>query len=180
MRTSKLEPPVEADLIHDLAAIEHALDRIADALNTDLAGQRPIMLTVMNGGLLTAGALAPRLDVDVEFDFVHASRYRGELSGTALVWYARPRADMNGRIVLLVDDILDEGYTLKELEEYCYENGAEQVYVVVLAIKDHDRRVEACTAHYHGLMVPDRYVFGFGMDYRNRGRNLPGIYAVRE
>jgi len=180
MRKAQLELPTPAELLHDIDAIDAAIDRLAEQISDDFKGVRPIILTVMNGGLLISGWLAPRLDLDVELDFVHASRYRGELSGTTLAWYARPRSDLNGRVVFLVDDILDEGYTLKELQEYCYEQGAEQVVIVVLAVKQHDRCVPGLTAHYFGLSVPDRYVFGFGMDYRDRGRNLPGIYAVSD
>lgn len=179
MKPALIEPPVPADLLHDWDAVDAAMDRLATEISTDLAGKRPVYLAVMNGGLVFAGCLAPRINLDLEFDFVHASRYRGELTGTSLVWYARPHAPMRGRTVMLVDDILDEGHTLAELQQYCYDQGADEVLIVVLAVKDHDRCVPGLRAAYCGLTVPDRYVFGCGMDYRGTARNLPGIYALK-
>ena len=82
--------------------------------------------------------------------------------------------------MILVDDILDEGYTLEELRRYCFDEGAREVKIAVLTIKRHNRRVPGLKADYIGLEVPDRYVFGFGMDYRELGRNLPGIYALKD
>lgn len=179
MTPARHEPPAPADLLHDWPAIDAAIDRIAAGISTDLEGQRPVFLTVMNGGLVFAGQLAPRIHLDLEFDFVHASRYRGELTGTSLVWYAKPHSNMRGRTVLLIDDILDEGHTLAELQQYCYDQGAERVLIVVLTIKQHDRCVPEVKAAWHGLDVPDRYVFGCGMDYRGQARNLPAIYALK-
>lgn len=180
MNVAPLAPPAPADLLYDWPQIDQALDRMAAEISTDLAGEHPVFLIVMNGALMIAGCLAPRIGVDLEFDYVHASRYRGELTGTSLVWYAKPQSDLRGRTVLLVDDILDEGHTLAELRQYCYDRGAERVLIAVLAIKEHDRCVPDLKANYAGLHVPDRYVFGCGMDYRGRGRNLPGIYALKE
>jgi hypoxanthine phosphoribosyltransferase len=180
MKPANLAPPAPADLLFDWPAVDAALDQMAAEISIDLAGERPVYLIVMNGALMIAGCLAPRISVDLEFDYVHASRYRGELTGTSLVWYATPQSEMRGRTVLLVDDILDEGHTLAELRQYCYDRGAERVLIAVLAVKDHDRCVPDLKANYAGLNVPDRYVFGCGMDYRGTGRNLPGIYALKE
>lgn len=181
MTPARLAPPPESDLLHDWDTVDQAMDRMAADITRDLQdGERPIFLIVMNGALMIAGCLAPRIGVDLEFDYVHASRYRGELTGTSLVWYAKPQSEMRGRTVLIVDDILDEGHTLAELRQYCYDRGAEQVLIAVLAVKDHDRCVPGLKANYAGLHVVDRYVFGCGMDYRGTCRNLPGIYALKE
>ena len=95
-----------------------------------------------------------------------------------LQWIARPQTPLQGRTVVVVDDILDEGHTLAAILDYCREQGAEAVYSVVLVDKIHDRRVNGLKADFHGLVVEDRYVFGQGMDYKGFHRNLPGIYAV--
>jgi hypoxanthine phosphoribosyltransferase len=172
--------PAPADLIHDADAVQAAIEQIADALNHDFEGLRPVFLTVMHGGLIFAGQLAPRLGFDCDFDYIHATRYRGEISGSQLIWLAEPRISLEGRTVLLVDDILDEGITLKALRDWCLDQGAATVVVVVLTAKEHDRCHPDIAADYYGLVVPDRYVFGFGMDYQERGRNLPSIWALKE
>lgn len=139
--------------------------------------ERPVFLTVMNGGLFFAGELALNTHTDFEFDYVHASRYHGT-AGAALNWVKKPEVDLNGRHVLLVDDILDEGPTLLAIRDYCREQGAASVRIAVLADKQHDRRAPGITADYVCLTLPDRYVFGFGMDWNGHGRNLPAIYAL--
>jgi len=86
---------------------------------------------------------------------------------------------MHGRRVLLADDILDEGHTLLAIKQWCEDQGAADVRVAVLAVKVHDRCVEGIEADYVGVEVPDRYVFGYGMDFQEQGRNLPAIYALK-
>lgn len=167
-----------ADLLHDRAALEAAIDRMAGEISERLHGQRPIYVTVLTGGLITAGMLAPRVDVDLDFDYVHVTRYHGATKGGDLHWKARPRHDFSGRPVLFVDDILDEGHTLAALKKHALEAGATAVYIAVLVKKEHDRCVPGVHADFIGLMVPDRYVFGFGMDFEEHGRSLFGIYAV--
>ncbi len=167
-----------SDLIYDRAAIEAAIDRMAAQISERLAGQQPIYVTVLTGGLITAGMLAPRVTVDLDFDYVHVTRYHGETTGGELHWMARPRHNFAGRPVIFVDDILDEGHTLEALRRYALEAGATAVYLAVLVRKEHDRCVPGMVADFVGLTVPDRYVFGFGMDYEEHGRSLFGIYAV--
>ena len=133
----------------------------------------------MHGGLIFAGQLALSMRTDVEFDYVHATRYRGDTRGHELQWLRKPEAEMQGRTVLLVDDILDEGRTLKAVREACLAMGARRVLIVTLCTKLHDRRVPDLETDFNGVEVPDRYVFGFGMDYHEQGRNLPEIRALR-
>jgi hypoxanthine phosphoribosyltransferase len=177
--TEALQLPTHSDVIHDWPAIDGAIDRMAAAITDDLQGERPVYMTILTGGLLIAGCLAPRIKLDLVFDYAHATRYRGATEGGSLHWIAKPRTDLKNKVVILVDDILDEGYTLEELRRYCFEEGAREVKIAVLALKRHDRRVPGLHADYVGLEVPDRYVYGFGMDYRELGRNLPGIYAIK-
>ena len=167
-----------AELVHDRAAIEAAISRLAVAIRDDLGGQRPVFLTIMNGGMFFASLLALELDFDVEMDYLHASRYRGTTEGSGLSWSRRPKAPLAGRDVLLVDDILDEGPTLDEVRRWCLAEGAASVRIAVMSWKRHGRCVPGLAPDYWGVEVPDRYVFGFGMDYYEQGRNLPAIYAL--
>ena len=179
----------EAELIHDRAAIEAAIDamaaRIAGAYTSAGAtepGSRPLFLTVMHGGLPFAAQLALAIGargLDLELDYLHATRYRGATSGGELAWKHRPATSLRGRRVLLVDDIVDEGHTLAAVRAWCDGQGAREVRIAAMVTKRHDRCVAGLCADYAGLEVPDRYVFGYGMDYHEQGRNLPDIHALR-
>ena len=170
-----------ADLVHDRITIEHAVAMMAARIRNDYADDVPVYLTVMQGALPFAGQLALELGalgLDLEFDYLHATRYRGETSGGELTWVHRPATALRNRRVLLVDDILDEGHTMAAVRAWCIGEGAQDVRIATLAVKLHDRCVPGLRADYVGLEVPDRYVFGYGMDYHEQGRNLPAIYAL--
>jgi hypoxanthine phosphoribosyltransferase len=169
-----------ADLLHERQEIDIVIAEMAHKIDAALEGERPVFLTVMNGALIFAGQLSLAMRTDLEFDYVHATRYRGETTGSELHWLREPQVSLVDRVVLLVDDILDEGHTLKAVRDDCYQRGAKKVLIVSLCTKRHDRLVEGITADFHGIELPDRYVFGFGMDYHEQGRNLPAIYALGE
>lgn len=169
-----------ADLLHERQEIDSVIAEMAHKIDAALNGERPVFLTVMNGALIFAGQLALAIRTDLEFDYVHATRYRGETTGSELHWLREPQVSLVDRVVLLVDDILDEGHTLKAVRDDCYQRGAKRVLIVSLCTKRHDRLVEGISADFHGIELPDRYVFGFGMDFHEQGRNLPAIYALKE
>lgn len=169
----------EAELIHDEPAVQAALERLAAAIRADLGGCEVLALCVMTGGLMMAAEVLRRLGWPVLLDYIHATRYRGRTRGEALHWLREPARCLRGRRVLLLDDILDEGHTLRALVEWCRARGAAEVRSAVLVQKRLEGREPAIQADYVGLEVPDRYVFGFGMDYKERLRNLPAIYALR-
>ena len=170
----------EAELLHDAAALRLALDRMAAAISVELAAAHPVVLCVLTGGIIPTGHLLTRLTFPLEIDYLHATRYRGATRGEHVQWVCRPETDLHDRAVLIVDDILDEGHTLADVLAYCRDAGATQVYSAVLVEKQHARRAHTVTADFVGLSVQDRYVFGFGMDYKGHFRNLDGIYAVKD
>lgn len=168
----------EADLLHSPTEINAVLDDMAAQINQQFAGSDPVILCIMNGGLITAGMLLPRLTFSFRLDYLHATRYRENTRGDALNWLKRNETDLSGRRVLIIDDILDEGYTLEAIASYCLSQGAIQVESAVLAHKQHDRG-NGFKADIIGLQIIDRYVFGMGMDYKGYLRHLPAIYAVK-
>lgn len=167
-----------AELIHDTATIDAAIARAGKGVDTLLSGESAVFLSVMHGGLIFAARLALAIRTDLEFDYVHATRYRGATTGSSLHWIRQPAATLNARTVVLADDILDEGTTLKAIRDFCLHRGARRVIVAVLCEKKHGRCVEGIRSDVCGIEVPDRYVFGYGMDYHEQGRNLPAIYAL--
>ena len=173
------EVVAEADCLHDRVALEAAIVRMGREITAALAGERAVFLTVMNGGMFFASPLSFAIGSDLEFDYAHATRYRDGTVGLNLEWRRKPHATLQGRTVLLVDDILDEGYTLAGLRDYCVEQRAKRVLIAVLCLKRHDRRIRGLDADFVGVEIPDRYVFGYGLDYYGQGRNLPAIYAVK-
>lgn len=182
---SAIEHPLAAALpraerLHDHATLEAAVARIGAAITRALDGERAVFLTVMNGGMFFAAPLALAIACDLEFDYVHATRYGGTTVGREIEWRRRPQTSLAGRTVILADDILDEGHTLAALRDYCIAEGARRVLIAVLCEKRHDRRVPGLQADFVGVEVPDRYVFGYGLDYFGQGRNLPAIYGLPE
>ena len=171
----------EADLLVTESEVSTAIDRIAGEITSRLKESNPIMLCIMNGGLIFTGQLLTRLVFPLEVDYVHATRYGHDTVGTHLHWTVRPQLDLKGRTVLLLDDILDEGVTLAAIAEYCRQQGAAKVLMAVLVEKLHLRKVTPnMHADFSGIEVGDRFLFGYGLDYKGYWRNAPGIYAVRK
>lgn len=166
-----------ADMIYSKEEIEQALDRIALEITGKLSGEDPIVLSVLNGALIPTGYLLTKLNFPLRQDYIHATRYRGKVSGANLEWIGQPSTSIRGETVLVIDDILDEGITLTEIVDACREAGAKAVYSAVMVEKLHDRGV-GYKADFVGLTVEDRYVFGYGMDYKGYLRNVPDIMAV--
>lgn len=161
------------------AAVQAALDRMAHEITSRLAGREPLVVTVMNGGLVFAGQLLPRLGFALDLSYVHVRRYGRETKGGELVWIAGPHESVTGRTVLLLDDILDEGHTLLAIRSRLYELGATEVLLAAFAVKIRPQRPKVM-ADFAGIRVPDRFVFGFGMDVGGRWRNLPSVRALAD
>ncbi|MDZ4814307.1 MAG: hypoxanthine-guanine phosphoribosyltransferase [Pseudomonadota bacterium] len=179
-RLSLTEALQNSDMLHSQLQLDTAIARMAAEVDASFVGvDTPLFITVMNGGLMVGAALALQCKTSFQFDYVHATRYRGATQGSGLEWVARPRTSLQGRDVLIVDDILDEGRTLAPVKQWCLDQGASRVQIAVLCAKQHDRRVPGINAEFVGVSVPDRYVYGFGMDYYELGRNLDAIYALR-
>lgn len=166
----------EAKLLHSENAVKRAITRLAKNISEVLENSNPLILCVMNGGLLPTGWLLPLLHFPLQLDYVHVTRYRGGTRGHELEWRARPSIPQLKRTILLIDDIYDVGITLSQIANDCLSHGALRVLTAVLVRKQRDRNV--MQPDFIGLEAPDRYLFGCGMDYKNYLRNLPAIYVL--
>lgn len=170
----------EADCLMSEQQVERAIDQVAQAIEGRLADKNPLILSVMKGGLVFTSELLMRLSFPVELDYIHVTRYGMGLTGKELQWKVTPQEDLTGRVVLILDDILDEGQTLKAIIDACLAQGARKVFSAVLVDKKHDRKFDPdFKADFTGLEIEDRYIFGYGMDYKGYLRNASGIYAVK-
>jgi hypoxanthine phosphoribosyltransferase len=166
-----------ADLICSEMDVSAAVARIAAEITAALSESNPLILPVMGGAVVFTGHLLPLLRFPLEFDYLHVTRYKGETRGAQVQWKVQPHANVRGRTVLVLDDILDEGNTLAAIRDRLVAEGAARFMSAVFADKAIGRE-KPIRADFVGVEVPDRYVFGFGMDIHEYWRNLPAIYAL--
>ncbi|HZZ92087.1 MAG TPA: hypoxanthine-guanine phosphoribosyltransferase [Usitatibacter sp.] len=169
----------EADLLFPAEAVNAAVERMARDIAARLADEFPVVLSVMGGAAVFTGRLLPLLAFPLEFGAIEVTRYNNDIQGRDIAWRLAPRDNVRDRTVLVLDDILDEGITLAAIRAKLTEMGAARVLSAVFADKDLGRAKPA-QADFVGVTVPNRYVFGFGMDAYGLWRNLPAIYALRE
>lgn len=169
----------QADCLVSAQQLDETLDSMAQAISERLKERAPLVLVVMNGGLIPAAELLVRLDFPLEVDYLHATRYGNETVGGTLSWKVYPATSVENRCVLIIDDIFDQGHTLAAISTYLREHGAAEVLSAVTINKLHDRKVDFLP-DFIGIEVADRFLYGFGMDYQGFFRNLKGIYAVKE
>jgi hypoxanthine phosphoribosyltransferase len=168
-----------ADLVCPAATVSEAVARLAREITACLADSFPLVLCVMRGAVVFTGQLLPQLKFPLELDYVEVTRYGVATHGGELSWRVAPGPVVTGRTVLVLDDILDEGRTLAAIREKLTAMGASRVLIAVFSEKD-TGRTKPVEADFTGLMLPDRYVFGYGMDVKGAWRNLPDIYALKE
>ena len=170
-----------ADCLFTRNEVSLAIEKTAVEIARDYQALNPVVMCIMNGGLIFCGELLLQLPIPLELDYAHTSRYRTDINPENLQWISVPHVPLENRHVLLVDDILDEGHTLNSLIKACSDQGASSVKSAVLLNKKHDRKVEpGLSADYAVLEVEDHYVFGYGMDYKGCLRNAPGIYKLNK
>ena len=169
----------DAEQIVSAQALMETIERMAKEITVVLSDQHPLALCVMNGAVVFTGQLLPLLKFPLTFDYLHPTRYNHSLQGGHIEWKVPPPDTLKGRVVLVLDDVLDEGLTLAVIREQIMAGGAEAFYSAVLADKVIGKK-KPIQADFIGLSLPNRYVFGYGMDVKGFWRNLPAIYAIKE
>jgi hypoxanthine phosphoribosyltransferase len=168
-----------SDLIASAEEVQGAVQRLAAEIERALGKRYPLVLAVMGGAVVFAGQILPRLRFPLDFDYVHASRYGAATRGAGIEWRVRPPELVKGRAVLVLDDILDHGETMHAIRNGLLELGAQSVHSAVLVEKNLKIN-KPISADFVGLRIPDRFVFGCGMDAKGFWRNLPEIRAMKE
>jgi len=167
----------DAKLLYSADEVEVVINSMAKEITAVLEDKNPVVLCLMIGAVIIVGKLLPRLNFPLQLEYVHATRYQGTTGGN-IQWVRSPSIPLENRTVLIVDDILDEGVTLSAITEECKKLNAARILTAVLVDKQVKKHRSLAKADFTGLTVPDRYVFGYGMDYKGYLRNAPGIYAV--
>lgn len=168
-----------ADQVCSSESVRAAVSAVASALNQSLADANPLLLCVMRGAMVFAGQLLPQLEFPLEMDTLDVTRYGNATQGGDLDFRHMPAASVAGRTVLVLDDILDKGVTLAAIRKRLLAQGALRVLIAVFAVKQ-TQRLQPVSADYFGVALPDRYVFGFGMDVHGYWRNLPAVFALND
>ena len=165
----------ESSVLYSNREIHLAIKNIAEEINQDIQSDILYVLTVMNGGLFFSAHLIPLLKHTIYHDYIHATRYGNKVHGGLIHWIKEPEDIIKGKNILIVDDILDEGITLSEIISKCKKMGANNIFYTVLFNKliDKDKSI---FPSYHALNVPNKFVFGFGLDYNGFGRALPDLH----
>lgn len=171
----------KAECLYSTAEINEALDQMALEITNKLKDANPLILCVMTGALIPTGHLLTRLHFPLEIDYIHVTRYRGTNRGGDLHWLVEPRQHLKDRTILIIDDIMDGGLTLSAIIDYCKTYNAKETYTAVMVSKNRQREPGVnFEPNFVGVRTEDKYLFGFGLDYEEYLRNIPGIYAVVE
>jgi len=164
--------------LYSVTQVDAAIVRIAAEVTQAVQHDNPVILAVLRGGAFAATELCRRLTFPYQFDFVHATRYGDRLTGGELTWSVLPSADLAGRTVVVVDDILDRGFTLQALYEELQHVGVAKIYSAVLVSKTVAESSSRHKVDFVGLKADDVYIFGCGMDYKGYWRGLPSLFAL--
>jgi hypoxanthine phosphoribosyltransferase len=168
-----------ADEVCSADCVRVEVARMAKEITARLGERQPLVLAVMRGSVIFAGQLLPQLRFPLQFDYLDVTRYGASTVGGEIAWKVSPGTAVAGRAILVVDDILDEGHTLAAVRAKLLEAGATEVYIAVFSQKE-TGRAKPVHADFVGIALPNRYVFGFGMDVHGVWRNLPAVYALRQ
>lgn len=169
----------QADCLLSSDEVHRGIAALAKNMSEALAEKNPVFICIMNGGLNFCAALLSHFSFPLQVDHLHLSRYRGALSGSDVQWQNKPTLNLRDRVVVLLDDILDQGLSLQAASAYCQQQGAGEIFSAVLVKKNLQNNSQQFKADFVAFECEDRYLFGFGMDYKNYLRNAPGIFALK-
>ena len=169
-----------SQIIYTYEEIVSAIDLLAEKLNRKFKNKKVLILPVLTGVIPFVGMLLTKLNFETEVSYLYVSRYQNNVGTNQIkITYQPSPESVFNQDVLVVDDILDVGITLKLINEQLITMKPNSITNIVLFEKKLDIKKEI-SAHYVGLVVPDEYVYGFGLDFNGAGRNMPDLYAFNE
>jgi hypoxanthine phosphoribosyltransferase len=166
-------------VLYSKEEIDRRMDELAEQLTAEYKDQRPLIISVMTGAVLFTVDMIKRMDIMAKLDFIDVSSYFGGTSSTGKVKLVQDlKSDVKGRSIIIMEDIVDTGHTLKYLIDLLNERGAKSVKVCTLLDKPEGRQVEV-KADYVGFNVPNEFLVGYGLDYKGYYRNLPYVGILK-
>lgn len=156
------------------------IERVAREIIADVGDQNPLFVCILNGAFMFGSDIAHLLDRPYEMTFAKYSSYSGMHSTGQLTEVMKPQIDIKDRIVVVLEDLVDTGFTLTEIKKLYLSRGAKEVRIAVMLDKPHSHKDESLRLDYVGMEIPDDFIVGHGLDYDGSGRMLNDIYVVDE
>ncbi len=159
--------------------IQRRVKAVADKINKDLDGKNPLFLAVLNGSFIFAADLMRYITIPCEISFVKLASYQGTTSTGKVKEIIGINEDLQGRTVVIVEDIVDTGKTMKRMLETLGTRNPESLHICTLLVKP-DKIEEDLKVEYVAMEIPNDFIVGYGLDYDQQGRNLRDIYVVED
>lgn len=168
----------EFELFIDNSSIEQNIERVANQINEDLKGKEPIFITVLNGAFMFAGELMKKVNIPSEITFVRLASYQGTSSTEIVQQLLGLNQSIEGRNVVIVEDIVDTGNTMVALKAILNEMNPSDIKIATLLFKPKALKHEL-NIDYVAMEIPNDFIVGYGLDYDGYGRNLNDIYILK-
>lgn len=159
--------------------IAECVKKVAERINTDYAGKKPLFICVLNGAFMFASDLFKQVELSAEITFVRLKSYEGTKTTGDVKLLSPLAVNLEGRDVIVVEDIVDTGLTMHGFITYLKNAGANSVEVASFLSKPEALQYPDAAPKYIGMEIPTKFVLGYGLDYDEKGRNLPSLYVLR-
>jgi hypoxanthine phosphoribosyltransferase len=160
--------------------IQNAVSKIASQINVDLANQTPIFLSVLNGAFMFSADLLKRIDIPCEIVFIRVASYQGLNSTGEVKQIIGLTKNITGRIVVILEDVIDSGATIEYLYALLKEKQPKEIKVASMFVKPDNVQIDNICLDYVGMNIPNDFIVGYGLDYNEQGRNLSQVYKIVE
>jgi len=161
------------------AEIKQRVKDLAERINRDMAGKNPLFLSVLNGAFMFTADLLRAITIPCEVSFVKLASYEGVTSTGKVQEVIGLNADISGRTVVILEDIVDTGHTMRQMLDSLQTRNPASIHVCTLFVKP-DKLEEEVDIDYAAFSIPNDFIVGYGLDYDQQGRNLPEIYTLVE
>ena len=158
--------------------IKERVKAVAGQISKDMAGKNPLLLAVLNGSFVFAADLMREITIPCEISFVKLASYQGTTSSGKVKEVIGINEDLSGRTVIIVEDIVESGLTMKRMIESIGTRNPESVHICTLLLKP-DRLKTELNIEYTAFSIPNDFILGYGLDYDQQARGLRDIYVLR-